>query len=154
MHLFTSVKNNSAGLELARQLGIKWDTAWLIKQNLIGPCARAIRSTSSTAICRLMKSGWTVIARVDGRRARKNPLSTIVNTGLGNIKCAITGSCRSFDTQHADRQLAAYEWRLNRRFRLHKYIDWLVEVTITPQPYRKFARARFRRQDDRGNQVE
>jgi ribosomal protein L37AE/L43A len=32
MHLMTGSKNDIAALELARQLGVKWDTAWLIKQ--------------------------------------------------------------------------------------------------------------------------
>ena len=35
MHLMTSAKNDIAALELARQLGVKWDTAWLIKQKLM-----------------------------------------------------------------------------------------------------------------------
>jgi hypothetical protein len=35
MHLLTSAKNDIAALELARQLDVKWDTAWLIKQKLM-----------------------------------------------------------------------------------------------------------------------
>jgi hypothetical protein len=35
MHLITASKNDIAGLELARQLDVKWDTAWLIKQKLL-----------------------------------------------------------------------------------------------------------------------
>jgi ribosomal protein L37AE/L43A len=35
MHLITSAKNDISSLELARQLGVKWDTAWLIKQKLM-----------------------------------------------------------------------------------------------------------------------
>jgi ribosomal protein L37AE/L43A len=35
IHLITSAKNDIAALELARQLGVKWDTAWLIKQKLM-----------------------------------------------------------------------------------------------------------------------
>lgn len=35
MHLMTASKNDIAGLELARQLDVKWDTAWLIKQKLM-----------------------------------------------------------------------------------------------------------------------
>ena len=35
MHLLTGSKNDIASLELARQLGVKWDTAWLIKQKLM-----------------------------------------------------------------------------------------------------------------------
>ena len=35
MHLITSAKNDIASLELARQLDVKWDTAWLMKQKLM-----------------------------------------------------------------------------------------------------------------------
>jgi ISXO2-like transposase domain/Transposase zinc-ribbon domain len=35
MHLLTSAKNDISALELARQLDVKWDTAWLIKQKLM-----------------------------------------------------------------------------------------------------------------------
>lgn len=35
MHLMTVAKNDIAALELARQLDVKWDTAWLIKQKLM-----------------------------------------------------------------------------------------------------------------------
>ena len=35
IHLITSSKNDIASLEVARQLGVKWDTAWLIKQKLM-----------------------------------------------------------------------------------------------------------------------
>jgi ribosomal protein L37AE/L43A len=36
IHLITQSKNDIAALELSRQLGVKWDTAWLIKQKLMG----------------------------------------------------------------------------------------------------------------------
>lgn len=35
MHLLTCSKNDVASLELARQLGVKWDTAWLNRQKLM-----------------------------------------------------------------------------------------------------------------------
>jgi hypothetical protein len=35
MHLITASKNDIAALELARQLDVKWDTAWLMKQKLL-----------------------------------------------------------------------------------------------------------------------
>jgi len=35
MHLLTCSKNDISSLELARQLDVKWDTAWLIKQKLM-----------------------------------------------------------------------------------------------------------------------
>ena len=35
IYLLTQSKNDVAALELARQLGVKWDTAWLMKQKLM-----------------------------------------------------------------------------------------------------------------------
>jgi ISXO2-like transposase domain/Transposase zinc-ribbon domain len=35
MHLITAAKNDISSLELSRQIGVKWDTAWLIKQKLM-----------------------------------------------------------------------------------------------------------------------
>ena len=35
MHLMTCSKNDISSLELSRQLDVKWDTAWLIKQKLM-----------------------------------------------------------------------------------------------------------------------
>lgn len=35
IYLITQSKNDIAALELARQLGVKWDTAWLMKQKLL-----------------------------------------------------------------------------------------------------------------------
>jgi transposase-like protein len=35
MHFITAAKNDVASLELSRHLGVKWDTAWTIKQKLM-----------------------------------------------------------------------------------------------------------------------
>jgi len=37
------------------------------------------------------------------------------NTGPGNIKSAIAGTYRSFDSQHTARYLAGYEGRFSRK---------------------------------------
>jgi ribosomal protein L37AE/L43A len=219
MHLITSAKNDISGLELARQLGVKWDTAWLIKQKLMeamrqrnsmyklagdvqiddaylggekpgktgrgaankipfvislatrkgkpvymqlrrvaGFTKEAIRAYAVAYIVRgsrvvsdglrcflgLKEAGMRHLPVVTGSGRPKNPLFMWVNTGLGNIKSAITGTCRSFDTQHAERYLAAYEWRFNRRFELDKNVERLVRaaVRIAPRPYRSIALVR------------
>jgi ribosomal protein L37AE/L43A/transposase-like protein len=219
MHLITSAKNDISGLELARQLGVKWDTAWLIKQKLMeamrqrnsmyklngdvqiddaylggekpgktgrgaankipfviavathkgkpvytqlrrvsGFTKKAIKTYAAANIVRgsrvlsdglscflgLAEAGMRHFPVVTGSGRPENPLFAWVNIGLGNIKSAITGTCRSFDTQHADRYLAAYEWRFNRRFELHKNVDRLARaaLAIAPQPYRSIALVR------------
>ena len=208
MHLITSAKNDISGLELARQLGVKWDTAWLIKQKLMevmrqrnsiyklegdvqiddaylggekpGKTGRGARNKDPFVIAVATRDGkpifmqlrrvaaftkeairdyakanivgrsWVLsdalgcflgldeagmrhIAIATGGGRPNNPLFKWVNTGLGNVKNAILGTCRSCDPQHADRYLAAYEWRFNRRFDLAKNIERLARVaTITP----------------------
>ena len=64
--------------------------------------------------------------------------------GLGNVKNAILGACRSCDPQHVDRYLAAYEWRFNRRFDLAKNVQRLARVAVAtaPVPYRIISPAR------------
>jgi hypothetical protein len=58
-----------------------------------------------------------------------------VNTGLGNIKSAMTGTCRSCSKKHAARYLAAYEYRFNRRFELAKMVEQLAAVATQTTPH-------------------
>ena len=68
------------------------------------------------------------------------------NTGLANVKGAITGTCRSIDIRHTPRYLAGYEWRFNRRFDLPKNLERLARfaVTVAPKPHREIAAVRRR----------
>ena len=223
MHLLTSSKNDIAALELARQLDVKWDTAWLIKQKLMevmrqrnsiyrlagdvqvddaylggerpmkpgksGRSAegkipfvaavairdgkpvqaqfRRVPAFTKEAICDwakasvtpgsyafsdglscfigLAEAGLKHVPVVTGRGRPTNPIFKWVNIGLGNIKSAITGTCRSLDTQHADRYLAAYEWRYNRRFDLPRNLERLARVAACtePAPHRAIAAVRL-----------
>jgi transposase-like protein len=61
-----------------------------------------------------------------------------VNTTLGNIKAALTGTYRQISAKHAKRYLASFAWRFNRRFQLTSLIPRLVHsATRTgPLPYR------------------
>lgn len=219
MHLITSAKNDISSLELSRQLGVKWDTAWLIKQKLMSvmqarnsiyklggdvqiddaylggerpakagksgrgaegkiPFVIAVetregkpihmqlrrvpdftqKALADYAAANIEPGSWVIsdglscfpgvktagmkhLAVVTGKGRPTHPFFTWVNTGLGNLKSAIVGTCRSFDNQHAERYLAAYEWRYNRRFDLAKNIERLARValTIAPRPYRSIA---------------
>ena len=49
-----------------------------------------------------------------------------VNTTLGNIKCAITGTYRKLGPDHAGRYLASFAWRYNRRYQLQTMIPRFV----------------------------
>ena len=46
-----------------------------------------------------------------------------VNTTLGNIKSAITGTYRKLGTDHAGRYLASFAWRYNRRYQLQSRLQ-------------------------------
>lgn len=213
IYLLTQSKNDIAALELARQLGVKWDTAWLIKQKLMEtmrqrnrtyklkgevqlddaylggekpgkrgrgagnkiPFVIAIETRNDKPVYAQLRHvcGFTsqeiktyaaqniepetcvasdglacfaAVAEV-GMRHRavvtgggRPVLSEFkwINTSLGNIKSAITGTCRSCRPKHAARYLAAYEYRFNRRFELEKMVDRLATVAAqtAPQPRR------------------
>jgi hypothetical protein len=221
IHLLTGAKNDIASLELARQLGVKWDTAWTIKQKLMevmrqrnatyklagdvqiddaylggerpgktgrgagnkvpfviavatrdgkpvhmqlrcvtGFTKAAMKSYGADNIAPgslvvsdglacfegLSEAGHMHVAFVTGGGRPNDPRFKWVNVGLGNIKSAMTGTCRSCDPQHSARYLAAYEWRFNRRFDLAKNVDRLARVATRtkPKPYRSIAAVRPR----------
>ena len=61
-----------------------------------------------------------------------------VNTTLGNIKSAITGTYRKLGPDHAERYLASFAWRYNRRYHLKTMIPRFVHsaARTSPIPYR------------------
>ncbi len=70
IHLITSAKNDVAALELARQLGVKSDTAWLLKQKLMeadqaGPAQLDWTSTGKDALL-AVPAGWWIWAEAEG----------------------------------------------------------------------------------------
>ena len=211
MHLMTASKNDIAALELARQLDVKWDTAWLIKQKLMEvmrqrnsiyklegdiqiddayqggekpgkrgrgaqnktPFVIAVQTHDGRPIYTQMRTvaaftkeaiknyaarsieagsrvlsdglgcfegiaeaGLDHVVKNTGGGRPKDQEFVWVNTGLGNVKAAITGTLRSCDPQHTPRYLAAFEWRFNRRFNLKENLHRLARVaaSISPQP--------------------
>jgi transposase-like protein len=73
-----------------------------------------------------------------GRKAALSPAFKWVNTILGNIKSAITGTYRAVRGKHVPRYLAEFEYRFNRRYDLAVLIPRLgfVAVRTPPMPYR------------------
>ena len=61
-----------------------------------------------------------------------------VNTALGNIKTAITGTYRAIRQKHIPRYLAEFEYRFNRRYDLATMMPRLgwAAVRTPPMPYR------------------
>lgn len=73
-----------------------------------------------------------------GRASARHPAFKWVNTVLGNIKAAITGTYRAVRGKHVPRYLAEYTYRFNRRYDLAAMIDRLswVALRTPPMPYR------------------
>ena len=73
-----------------------------------------------------------------GRQAARMASFKWVNTTLGNIKSAITGTYRKLGPDHAGRYLASFAWRYNRRFQLQTMIPRFVHsaARTQPMPYR------------------
>jgi hypothetical protein len=72
-----------------------------------------------------------------GPAAARTPAFKWVNTALGNIKAAITGTYRAVNSKHVPRYLAEFEYRFNRRYDLAAMIPRLcwAGVRTAPMPY-------------------
>ena len=66
-----------------------------------------------------------------GRQAARMAPFKWVNTTLGNIKSAITGTYRKLGPDHAQRYLASFAWRYNRRYQLNTMIPRFVHSAGT-----------------------
>lgn len=224
IYLMTQSKNDIAALELKRQLGVKYDTAWLIKQKLMsvmeqvnsgrrlsgqvhmddaylggekrvseggrkgrgspnkipfvaavsthegrpryihlrpvpGFTKEAVTRYASGALAPgaevltdglgcflgIAEAGFSHTIKLTGGGARRPtaPEFRWVNTALGNIKSAITGTCRSLGIQHSARYLAAYEYRFNHRVDLASMVPRLASAALesTPMPRRAISLA-------------
>jgi transposase-like protein len=80
----------------------------------------------------------TVITTGSGPRAARTPAFKWVNTALGNMKAAITGTYRSIAPKHVPRYLAEFEYRFNRRYDLAAMLPRLATAAAQtpPMPYR------------------
>jgi hypothetical protein len=81
----------------------------------------------------------TAMVTGSGKRAAGWSPFKWVNTTLGNVKAAITGTYRRVSPEHAGRYLGSFAWRYNRRFQLESLIPRLVHsaVRTAPLPYAK-----------------
>jgi ribosomal protein L37AE/L43A len=79
-----------------------------------------------------------VITTGSGPMAARTPAFKWVNTALGNIKAAISGTYRAITSKHVPRYLAEFEYRFNRRYDLAAMIPRLTwaGVRTPPMPYR------------------
>ena len=73
-----------------------------------------------------------------GRQAARWTPFKWVNTALGNIKTALSGTYHHVSAKHAQRYLASFAWRFNRRYQLDTLTERLAFACIhaRPHPYR------------------
>lgn len=69
-----------------------------------------------------------------GRASVEKPQFYWVNTVLGNLKSALRSSYHSFDPKYAQRYLAEFEYRFNRRYSLPDLIPRLAYVALRTPP--------------------
>jgi DNA-directed RNA polymerase subunit RPC12/RpoP len=82
-----------------------------------------------------------------GKQACEIPQLKAVNTVLGNLKTAITGTYHAFKfAKYADRYLAEYQFRFNRRFDMQLLMQRLIRAAAyckpTPLPSLRMAEVR------------
>lgn len=73
-----------------------------------------------------------------GRAAARWVPFTWVNTARGNIKTALAGTYHHVSPKHAQRYLASFAWRFNRRYQLDSLTERLAYACArtAPHPYR------------------
>jgi len=71
-----------------------------------------------------------------GAASVKLPAFSAVNTLLGNLKTALSGTYHAFGfAKYADRYLAEFQYRFNRRFNLSTILTRLFRATATTKPH-------------------
>jgi len=213
IHLLTQSKTGLSALELKRQLGVSYNTAWLMKHKVMQVMKERDDSKPLKGIIQLDDAYWggerhggkrgrgsadktpfvaAVEVSEDGRPLkmnmtvvhgfRKTAISewashhlsdgslvvsdglacfsavkeagcahqsivtgggvacitltefTWVNTMIGNIKNAITGTYHSINHQHLPRYLAEFCYRFNRRFQLEDMLPRFIYVALKTPP--------------------
>ena len=101
-----------------------------------------------TAGCHVVSDGTRAFAQVrqaqatheryvtgGGRQGAQTPQLRWVNTLLGNLKTSMAGTYHSFDhARYAQRYLAEFCWRFNRRFDLPAMLPRLLKALVTTGP--------------------
>ncbi|USE33729.1 IS1595 family transposase [Endozoicomonas sp. SCSIO W0465] len=76
----------------------------------------------------------TAIITGGGHASMENELFTWVNTMLGNVKTAITGTYHKLDPKHLGRYLSEFNYRFNRRFDMPSMISRLGRAAVNTAP--------------------
>ena len=134
----TDDKKRPRRLKIRRIARFKRARVKALAKRIIAPASTVI--TDGLGCFRgVADAGCTHIALVTGSgpAAARHPSFKWVNTLLGNIKTAITGTYRSIRKKHIVRYLAEFEWRFNNRYDLAEMIPALgrAAAATKPAPY-------------------
>lgn len=135
----TSQEGRPRRLKLCRVSGFSGEAIeGFAKRSLTHACN--VVSDGLACFAAVTKAGCAheVIKTGSGAAAGRTPAFKWVNTTLGNIKSAITGTYRSINSKHVPRYLAEFEYRFNRRYDLAAMLPRLTwaSVRTVPMPYR------------------
>ncbi len=127
--LLTQSKKGVSAMHLHRQLGIPCNAAWRLRhkrmQVMLGRGGQQRRSG------RVQMDD----AYLGGERAAVEKDEFYwVSTALGSLKTALRSSCHPFDAKYAQRCLAEFEYRFNRRCRLADRVPRLAFVALRTPP--------------------
>jgi hypothetical protein len=103
----------------------RYASASLVPGSIVFSDGLACFAAVKTAGCRHVP-----IVTGSGRTAAQHPTFKWVNTLLGNVKTALTGTFHAIREKHVPRYLAEFEYRFNRRFDLPAMIERLAYVAL------------------------
>ena len=117
---------------------------------MISFCGRAISGFARRSLhpdCQVASGGLACFAAVaeagcrhevtrtgSAAAAARTPAFKRVNTALGSIRAAITGTCRSISQKHVPRSPAEFEYRCNRRHDLAAMLPRLTRAAVQTPP--------------------
>ena len=143
----TTSEGKPVRMKLRRVAGFSGSSISAFARRSLGPDC-AVVSDGLHCFTSVTDAGCShqVINTGSGYRAAQTPAFKWVNTALGNIKAAITGTYRSINSKHVPRYLAEFEYRFNRRYDLAAMIPRLswAAVRTPPMPYRLLKLAEVR----------
>lgn len=132
-----------------RPVFVRFDPVKSFKKEDIEAWAKSALASSATVVSDGL-AGFTAVTEVvasheshvtgAGKKAAQHPKFRWVNTALGNLKTALSGTYHAFDfSRYAARYLAEFQYRFNRRFNMASMMPRLLYAMMStlPQPLRK-----------------
>ena len=115
------------------------------KAHLASTCE--VWSDGLSCFTAVTQAGCTHIPRITGggRKSAQSSVFKWVNTILGNLKNSLRGAYHSIQPKYAQRYLAEFEYRFNRRVDLPAMIPRLLYAAVrtSPMPLRRLSIADF-----------